>query len=151
MIWTKCYREYYADAGHDKQNRFDGHDFSITHLPVATTVTQAFAATPSFGMLYNDGEIMRTLVPPANFPNEGRDPIYEVSNGVSDQLGIASVAPGDDGYHGGAWAVYTVTFNEGVTPYLLTSEDDVQDANDAGDVTVTRAEDQDFRCPVQPQ
>src|SRR5262245_57309790 len=121
-------------------------------ITVAATIAapQALAATPSFGTLYNDGEVMRTLVPPAAFPHEGRDPIYEVTNGVSDQLGIASVAPGDQGYHGGPWAVFTVTFEDGVTPYLLTSEDDVQDAEDAGDVTVTRAADQDFRCPIQP-
>jgi hypothetical protein len=123
---------------------------AIPAFLVATTATQALAAKPGFGMLYNDGEIMRTLVPPAAFPNEGQDPIYEVTNGVADQLGIASVAPGDSGYHGGAWAVYLVTFSSGVTPYLLTSEDDVEDAEDAGDLTVTRAADMDFRCPVQP-
>jgi hypothetical protein len=138
---------------HNKNRLKRGIALAMIAIPtflIATTATQALAAKPSFGMLYNDGEIMRTLVPPAAFPNEGRDPIYEVTNGVADQLGIASVAPGDSGYHGGAWAVYLVTFNSGVTPYLLTSEDDVQDAEDVGDVTVARAAGMDFRCPVQP-
>ncbi len=44
----------------------------------------------------------------------------------------------------------TVTFNAGVTPYLLTSDEAVFAAEAAGDVTVTRTPDADFRCPVQP-
>jgi hypothetical protein len=34
------------------------------------------------------------------------------------------------------------------TPYLLTSDEAVIAAKAAGDVTVTRAGDADFRCPV---
>jgi hypothetical protein len=60
------------------------------------------------------------------------------------------VAPGDGPYHGGAWAVYLVTFNDGVAPYLLTSDEAVMSAESGGDVTVARAPDHDFRCPVQP-
>jgi hypothetical protein len=71
-----------------------------------------------------------------------------VTNGTSGQLGIAGVGPGEPGYHGGQWAVYTVTFNAGVTPYLLTSDEDVQQALDDGDVTVTRVPEMDNRCPV---
>jgi hypothetical protein len=41
-----------------------------------------------------------------------------------------------------------VTFNDGVTPYLLTSDEAVAAAQSAGDVTVTRAPDADFRCPI---
>jgi hypothetical protein len=71
-----------------------------------------------------------------------------VTNGVADQLGIAGVAPGDGPYRGGSWQVFLVTFNSGVTPYLLTSDEAVAAAQAAGDVTVTRAGDADFRCPV---
>ena len=53
-------------------------------------------------------------------------------------------------YHGGAWAIHTVTFNVGVTPYLLTSDEDVADAEAAGDVTVTRHPELDNRCPIMP-
>ena len=123
---------------------------AIPMLILVASTGAAFAAKPGFGNLYYDGEILRTLVPPSSFPNEGRDPIYSVTNGVTGQLGIASVAPGDRGYHGGAWAVYLVTFNGGVTPYLLTSDEQVHDAEDAGDVTIERAADLDFRCPIQP-
>jgi hypothetical protein len=41
-----------------------------------------------------------------------------------------------------------VTFKAGVTPYILTSDEAVMAAVDAGDVTVVRAPDLDNRCPV---
>ena len=78
----------------------------------------------------------------------GTDPFYKVTSGAAGQLGIAGVAPGDGRYHGGSWQVYLVTFNSGVTPYLLTSDEAVFAARDANDVTVTRAGSADFRCPV---
>jgi len=106
------------------------------------------ADPPARGMLFLDGDTVRTLVPPASIPHGGRDPLYMVTNGTSAQLGIAGVGPGDAGYHGGQWAIYTVTFNQGVSPYLLTSDEDVQQAEDDGDVTVTRAPALDNRCPV---
>jgi hypothetical protein len=83
-------------------------------------------------------------------PHGGTDPFYMVTNGAEGQLGIAGVAPGDGPYHGGSWAVNLVTFNEGVDPYLLTSDEAVFEAEAAGDVTVTRNGDADFRCPVLP-
>jgi hypothetical protein len=90
-----------------------------------------------------------TVVTPSPSPaGTGTDPFYNVTNGVADQLGIAGVAPGDGPYHGGSWQVFLVTFNPGVTPYLLTSDEAVAAAQAAGDVTVTRSGDADFRCPV---
>lgn len=106
------------------------------------------AAPPARGRLYLDGEIVRTIALPAPVPHGGLDPLYQVTNGTSEQLGIAGVGPGDPGFHGGLWAVYTVTFNQGVTPYLLTSDEDVMAAEAAGDVTVTRDPSLDNRCPV---
>jgi hypothetical protein len=97
---------------------------------------------------FHDGETVRTVVPPSAFPNEGRDPFYAVMGGVSGQLGVAGVAPGDAGYHGGQWAVYVVTWN--VAPYLLTSDEAVLAAEAAGDVTVARNPAADFLCPIQP-
>lgn len=107
-------------------------------------------AAVGFGTLYYNGGTIHTVVPPAAFPNSGRDPFYKVTNGAVGQLGIAGVAPGTADYHGGAWAVNLVTFNTGVTPFLLTSAAAVQTAAAAGDVTVTRNPSADFRCPVQP-
>jgi hypothetical protein len=107
-------------------------------------------ATAPKGFLFHNGETVRTVVPPSALPHGGRDPIYTVTNGVDGQLGIAGVAPGDGPYHGGAWAVYEVTFVDGVTPYLLTSDEAVMEAEQAGDVTVTRNPEADNRCPVLP-
>src|SRR5712692_2391798 len=124
--------------------------FALFAIALALPVTSIFAAEPGFGKLYFNGTIVRTVVPPAAFPNEGRDNFYEVSHGAAGQLGIAAVAPGSADYHGGAWKVFTVTFNSGVSPTLLTSEQAVLFAQAAHTVTVTRNSSADFRCPIQP-
>ncbi len=111
-------------------------------LPVSTV----FAATPGFGNLYYNGRMVRTVVPPAALPQEGRDNFYKVPG----QLGVAAVAPGSADYHGGDWKVFTVSFNSGATPGLLTSEKAVLNAQSAGMLTVTRNAAADFRCPIQP-
>ncbi len=124
--------------------------FPALVIALVLPVTSAFAATPGFGNLYYNGTIVRTVVSPAAFPNEGRDNFYKVTNGATGQLGIAAVAPGSSDYHGGHWIVFTVTFNAGVTPVLLTSEQAVLSVQNAGMVTVTRNAAADFLCPVQP-
>jgi hypothetical protein len=98
------------------------------------------------GQLYLDGDVVGTVVNPAALPNGGSDPFFTVTNGVSGQLGIAGVGPGQPGYTGGDWAVYRVTFT--AAPYLLTSDEAVAAAEAAGDVTVTRDAAADFRCPI---
>jgi hypothetical protein len=114
----------------------------------------ALAAAPAgakdFGALYHDGDVVRTFVPPASIPHGGIDPLYSFTNGADGQLSVIGVAPGDGPYHGGRWAVYTVTFVQGVTPYLITSDEGVMAAEQAGDVTVVRTPDADNRCPVLP-
>src|SRR3982751_5340701 len=81
-------------------------------------------AAPPAGRLYLDGEIVRTHVVNDNLPNGGVDPLYMVTNGVDGQVSVVRYGPGSPNYHGGAWAVYTLTFDAGVTPYLLTSADE---------------------------
>jgi hypothetical protein len=120
---------------------------ATTALVLLASPAQAKAGK---GFLYHDGEVVRTVVVSSPLPHGGTDPLYVVTNGASGQLGIAALAPGDAGYSGGDWAVSEVTFNPGVTPYLLTSDEAVADAEAAGDVTVTRTPARDFRCPVQP-
>jgi hypothetical protein len=106
-------------------------------------------ATTGKGQLFHDGTVVGTVVTPSPIAaGSGTDPFYNVTNGAAGQLGIAGVAPGDGPYHGGSWQVYLVTFNPGVAPYLVTSDEAVAAAKAAGDVTVTRAGDADFRCPV---
>ena len=108
----------------------------------------ASAARPGFGQLYYEGEIVRTVVPPAAMPFQGRDNLYPIMDGFAGQLPVAAVAPGDQDYHGGQWAVYLVEWN--VDPYLLTSEAEVLEAAAVGDVTITRVAGNDFKCPIQP-
>ena len=123
-------------------------------VSVLASALIAVAAGPApartFGYLYHDGELVRTFGLPAKTPHGGIDPLYSVTNGVSGQVSITAVAPGDTGYHGGRWAVYSVTFVNGVDPYLLTSDEAVMAAEAAGDVTVIRTPDADNRCPVLP-
>ena len=121
--------------------------FSATAVLLVVAVPAM--ATTGKGQLFHDGAIVGTVVTPSPIaPGTGTDPFYNVTNGAAGQLGIAGVAPGDGPYHGGSWQVYLVTFNSGVTPYLLTSDEAVAAAAAAGDVTVTRAGSADFRCPV---
>jgi len=123
-----------------------------TALAVAVTalvVVVPAMATTGKGSLFHNGAVVGTVVVPAKVAaGSGNDPFYNVTNGAPGQLGIAGVAPGDGPYHGGNWQVWLVTFNAGLTPYLLTSDEAVMAAETAGDVTVTRAPSADFRCPV---
>jgi len=125
---------------------------SLTLALILGTILVAGAAQASAstgkGRLFHDGTVVGTVVVPVAIPGEGSDPFYMVTNGAEGQLGIAGVAPGDGPYHGGAWEVFTVTFKGGVTPWVLTSDDAVFSAEQAGDVTVTRNASADFRCPV---
>ena len=121
---------------------------ALVMLVLAVTPTFAKGPKVGFGSLYYEGEVVRTVVPPAAMPKEGIDPIYPIMEGAEGQLPVAAVAPGDRDYHGGKWAVNVVTWN--TAPYLLTSEADVLDAEARGDVTVTRVPEADFKCPVQP-
>ena len=129
---------------------------SLTILAVAIAAMLALAPAASAGRpgfvfppicCFHDGDTVRTVTPPAAFPNEGTDPFYAVMGGAPGQLAVVGVAPGDAGYHGGHWAVYIVTWN--TTPYVLTSDEAVWAAAEAGDVTVTRNAAADFLCPIQ--
>ncbi|MDH5278057.1 MAG: hypothetical protein OEW53_03315 [Actinomycetota bacterium] len=125
---------------------------AVAAAPLVLAATPALAdsgnAAVGFGRLFHDGNVVRTVVTPTSQPGRGVDAIYPVADGVAGQMPIASVAPGDRGYHGGRWAVHLVDFVDGVTPYLLTSDEDVDAAELAGDVTVTRVPGADFVCPV---
>lgn len=104
----------------------------------------AAAKRAGFGNLYYDGEVVRTVVPPAAMPFEGRDALYL----VPDQMAVAAVAPGDTDYHGGKWAVHLVDWN--TDPYPLTSEAEIFAAEADGDISITRMAANDFKCPIQP-
>jgi hypothetical protein len=112
------------------------------------SIVGVMGGRPGVGELYYEGQVVRTLVPPATMSKAGVDNLYPVMGGVNGQLPVAAVAPGDTDYHGGKWAVHVVTWN--VPPYLLTSESEVLAAAAEGDVTMNRAAEADFKCPIQP-
>jgi hypothetical protein len=121
--------------------------------PLAFAVTSAWAETPPFvfpsGCCFYNDTMVRTVVPPNAFPRAGRENFYGFPDVAAEgQKGVVAAVPSAPGYHGGAWRFFAVTWN--VTPYLLTSETAVLDAQTTGDVTVTRFPEMDFRCPIQP-
>jgi hypothetical protein len=124
---------------------------SVVSAALAVTAVPVSGDTPPFifpeGCCYYNGEVVRTVVPPASSPRDGRDNFYGIVGGVAGQKGVVAVAPGDIDYHGGQWKFHAVTWN--VAPYLLTSEEAVLAAQQEGDVTVTRDPDADFKCPIQ--
>ena len=129
-----------------------GVALSIT-LFLGGALKQAQADTPPFvfpgGCCFYNGTTVRTVVPPAASPQEGRDNFYGFPAGAATgQKGVVAVAPGAADYHGGDWKFFAVTWK--VKPYLLTSEAAVLAAQTAGAVTVTRVPAKDFRCPIQP-
>jgi hypothetical protein len=125
---------------------------SAAALPLALGVGIPLAhadsdnARAGFGSLYYEDMTVRTVLTPTAMPGRGVDAIYAFPG--MEQRAVTSVAPGDPGYHGGRWAVHTVSWNHGVEPYLLTSDDAVLAAEAAGHVTIERVEAADFVCPV---
>ena len=69
----------------------------------ASNIPLSAGAAASKGTLFHDGDVVRTVVPPAAIPHGGVDPIYSFTNGADGQLSVAGVAPGDGPYHGGRW------------------------------------------------
>lgn len=107
----------------------------------------AFATEPVKTQIWLDGALVRTILPPASMPKEGTDPFYMVPRADGGVDGVAAVGPGDAGYRGGRWAVYTVSWN--VAPYELRSYDAIMAARTADDIEITRRADLDFLCPIQ--
>lgn len=118
---------------------------AIVSVPTAQAARPGFVFPPI--CCYYNGMLVRTVVPPAAFPNEGRDNFYVVMSQAV--FGIVAVAPGDVGYHGGQWKVWVATWAANVVPYSLTSEAAVLAAQGAGDLTLTRMPGADFLCPIQ--
>ncbi len=123
---------------------------AVVLSPLAVAPAQADSTTPTganFGRLFYDDTVVRTVATPTSQPGRGVDTIYAFPKAAADgQLSVTAVAPGDN-YHGGRWAVHVVTWN--TTPYLLTSDEAVEEAAHAGDITVTRMPALDLVCPVQ--
>ena len=123
--------------------------FIVAIALVLLTFSASADPKAGFGQLFYDGDVVGTVVPPAAAPMQGKDNIYPFTNGAEGQLLVAAVAPGDTDYHGGKWAVHLVTWMVDVEPEILTSEAEVLDAHMDGDLTITRALEADFKCPIQ--
>lgn len=123
---------------------------ALAFVTFVAVLPPAQAARPGFVFpdicCYYNGDVVRTVVPPAAFPNEGQDNFYVVMGQTI--FGVVGVVPGAPGYHGGHWKFHAVTWN--VAAYPLTSEAAILTAAAAGDVTVTRNAANDFLCPIQP-
>jgi len=119
-------------------------------LVVLATVAPV-AARREFGTVYVDGVAYRTHGVPARVdPGTGTDPIISFTN--FDQGGVAQFGPGD-GSHGGRWAVTMATWNDPADARLVTDYEEILAlAADDGDVEITlvRAPEADFRCPLHP-
>ena len=121
----------------------------LAFAPLALAApAQADSSNPqgaNFGRLYYDDTVVRTVLTPASQPGKGIDAIYPIMGGVVGQMPVTAAAPGDN-YHGGRWAVHVVTWD--TAPYLLTSDEAVLAAAEAGHITITRMPGADFVCPV---
>jgi len=115
---------------------------------VALAAAAPAAAAREFGTIYVNGDSYRTFGAPARVDaGTGTDPIIAFTN--FDQGGVAKYAPGL-GSHGGRWAVWLATWTDPAEAHLVTSFGDVLALAEAGDVTLVRNPDADFRCPILP-
>jgi hypothetical protein len=106
------------------------------------------ASAMTFGTVYFDGDAYRTFGNPASVPaGTGTDPIVAFTN--FDQGGVSAVGPGADA-HGGRWQVWLATWSDTAEPRLLTDYDEVVAEVEAGNLTLMRAPEADFRCPILP-
>ncbi len=121
----------------------------VVPIVLAATFVFALAAPVSakdFGTIYIDGFAYRTFGNPANVPSgTGTDRIAAFST----QGGVAEFAPGE-GSHGGRWQVWVATWAPDADVHLVTSFDEVLALEAAGEITLERDPDADFRCPVLP-
>ena len=114
-------------------------------LLVATAVP---ASAKDFGTIYFDGDAYRTFGNPASVPaGSGTDPIVAFTN--FDQGGVSAVGPGE-GAHGGRWQVWMATWTDPAEARLLTDYDEVVAEVEAGNLTLMRVPEADFRCPILP-
>lgn len=121
---------------------------AVLAIMAALTVIGPVAAGREFGTVYVDGLAYRTFGNPARVdPGTGRDPIISFTN--FDQGGVAQFAPGG-GSHGGRWAVTMATWNDLTDARLVTDYDEIIDLAEAGEITLDRVEEADFRCPLLP-
>jgi hypothetical protein len=124
---------------------------ALLAVPLTALLTLLLAVpvgARDFGTVYAEGDAYRTFANPARVdPGTGTDPIIAFTN--FSQGGVAKYAPGP-GSHGGRWQVWLATWVDPGDAHLLTDFDDVMALVGAGDITLQRMPDADFRCPILP-
>ncbi len=115
---------------------------------LALAVAAPAVEAREFGTIYVDGIPYRTFANPARVdPGTGTDPIIAFTN--FDQGGVALHAPGR-GSHGGRWAVTMATWTDEADARLVTSYAEILQLAAAGELTLVRVPNADFRCPILP-
>jgi len=122
--------------------------FPLLIAAILAVAAAAPVGAKEFGTVYADGVAYRTFATPARVdPGTGRDPIISFTN--FDQGGVAQFGPGQ-GSHGGRWAVTMATWVDPADARLVTDYDEILELADAGEITLVRAPEADFRCPILP-
>jgi len=74
-----------------------GLALAFTTITAPSALADSGNAAATFGQLYHDGDVVRTVVTPAAIPGMGVDAIFAVPDGVAGQLAITSAVPGAPG------------------------------------------------------
>ena len=120
----------------------------------ALLITLASSAVAAGGppklSFYIDDVRYRTVGTPTDFTNTGApastyDKIYALGSGLAN---VADAKPGDTDFNGGRWAVYAVTWSQGVTPVQLTNDGQVLAWRDAGLLSISADPVKLFFCSV---
>jgi hypothetical protein len=110
--------------------------------------------------IYEDGTLYRTVGTPTDLsgtgaPDSSFQPIYAFPEGT--QFNVATAAPGDPGYRGGRWQVFSVELPNGYDAALasgdldndgvLDSDEELFAAEAAGDLVIGGIV-KSFECPL---
>lgn len=120
---------------------------------------QAGPGAPNFSpAIYGDGEMWgtkgTTSLPAPNGHNmQSFDKLFVFPDGATTapgQLPVSEAAPGNPDYNGGRWATYTIVWEMGSMPVLLTSYADIMYYVNAGDLVIVEGDHSYFQCPLLP-
>src|SRR5690349_7982720 len=117
---------------------------------IATSV--ALAGGPPSLAFYVDDVRYRTVGTPTDFfgtgaPSWSFDKIYALGPGL---INVAETKPGDTDFNGGRWAVYAITWAQGVTPVQFTNDGQILAAAQAGMLAISSTPVREFFCSVNP-
>jgi hypothetical protein len=117
---------------------------------VSLAVSSVAASGPPALGFYVDDVRYRTVSTPTDFTNTGApastfDKIYALGPGL---INVADAKPGDRDFNGGRWAVYGITWSQGVTPVQYTNDGQILAAAQAGLLTISASPVKEFFCSV---